>query len=71
MEKWQYSLDEMLANPPEGEESKFVCECCKEPFEPGDRVYSIEGENLCIECATSWFDEQFHFAQETECYGDK
>ena len=62
--------DRWKLNPPEPPESHFKCDQCHEEFYPGDRVYEIEGDNLCSACAIEWFDEQFRFAQEDECYGD-
>lgn len=62
--------DRWKLNPPEPIESHFVCDCCHEEFFPGERVYELDGENLCVECANQWFDEHFRFVQEWECRGD-
>ena len=70
MENWELAYDRWLANPPEPPMSQFHCEHCNEEFYPGDRVYYIEGENLCCECAQKWLDEQCRFVQEGECYYD-
>ena len=70
MEDWQYQEDKSLANPPEGEESRFICNWCKEPFEPHDRLYTLDGFNLCIGCAHEWLEEQCRFVSEGECNGE-
>lgn len=67
---WEDSYDKWKTTPPEPKESRFKCERCKEPFYPGDRVFDIEGETLCYGCATEWFDEQYRFVQDEDCYGD-
>ena len=72
MENWELSLDRMLTNPPDEPESHLFCEGdrCREPFQPGDDIYVIEGCNLCEECAKEWLYQQKHTATEEECYGE-
>jgi hypothetical protein len=69
VEDWQWSLDKMLANPPDDPDSHFKCDQCGEVFLPGDRFYQLEGENLCYRCASSWLDDQSEYATEDKCYG--
>lgn len=62
--------DDWKLNPPEPEESHFKCEHCHEEFQPGDKVYNIEGDLICYECAWEWLDNQSRLVKEEECYGD-
>lgn len=61
-------FDDWLTTPPESEESVFKCDHCKEPFFPNDEYYTIEGENLCYECAFEWLKSMCHTADEDQCY---
>ena len=70
MEDWQHELDEMLANPPEGRESKFKCEHCGDPLFPDEKYYEIEDEKMCPDCARSWLEDQWHFVTEEMAYGE-
>jgi len=70
MEKWQYEEDEMLANPPEGKESRVICCECDEPINPDDKVYEIYGDCLCEKCAYEWLEQQAYLATYEECYGE-
>ena len=69
MENWKLSLDSMLCNPPDMPESHYHCDECEEPFYPDDKVYFLEGLNLCENCADSWFEQQMTRATEEQCYG--
>lgn len=70
---WQMSLDNYLKNPPEYPESKFKCDGkgCRWVFMPDDKVFEIEGLNLCRECAQRWLEERGRWVTERECYGDE
>ena len=69
MENWELALDRWLTTPPEEPDLVFFCEHCKEPFEVDDKVYHIEGECLCEECAQEWLHQQVTYATAEECYG--
>lgn len=64
------SYDRWKTTPPDEPESNFTCECCGDFFLPDDKVYDIEGEEMCEECAKEWLERQVHLATEDECYGD-
>lgn len=65
---WEDSYDKWKTTPPEPKESRFKCDHCGEELFPGDKIYEIEGENLCENCAHSWLDGQWRFLDESECY---
>ena len=69
---WKISLDNYLKNPPDYPESKLKCDGdrCRWEFMPEDKVYRIEGLNLCRECAYKWLEEQAEEVTEAECYGE-
>lgn len=72
MENWELSLDKWLTNPPEGRESHLFCDGrCKEPFYPEDRIYRLDGLNLCEECVQDWLSEHEECVTEEDCYGEK
>ena len=67
---WQESksYDEWKLNPPEPPESLLKCDQCGAEFQPGDRIYEIECENLCENCADAWLNCQWRYVEESECY---
>ena len=70
MENWELQCDKWLATPPDEPESHLFCEGdkCGEPFYPDDKIYKIEGMNLCEECARTWLEEQAVTATWEDCY---
>lgn len=66
---WESSYDKWKTTPPEPMESQFKCDHCGEEFYPDERVYEIDGENLCVGCAEEWLDNQWRWVNESECRG--
>ena len=70
MEDWEYDLDRILANPPEGKESRCKCCNCGEILEVDDEYWEIDGDIFCEECAFKWLDCRKNWVSEWMAYGD-
>lgn len=65
-----HKLDRYLTEEPEPKETIFKCEQCGMEIYPSEEYYTIEGENLCGECAAEWLDSMRKIATEDECFED-
>lgn len=70
MESWEYQLDQMLKNPPEGPESKLRCEVCGAEIYPDERYYELDGLVNCSDCAHDWMGQQAKYATADQCFGE-
>ena len=73
MKDWLNSkeYDEWKTTPPERKESAFKCTCCGEELYPDDKYWDIEGEHYCYECATDWFNDNWRYVTEEQCFGNE
>ena len=57
MEERQKSLDRWLTISPDEEESKCKCVECKVELYPGEKIYVLDGDIYCRDCALEWLEQ--------------
>lgn len=67
---WERSFDEYLTNPPEPEESHFMCSECKDVLYPDDRYFELDGQILCEGCAAEWLESQAQTVSYEQAFGE-
>lgn len=51
------ALDRWLTTPPDEEESKCKCSECKADMYPGEKIYVLDGDIYCRDCALEWLEQ--------------
>lgn len=64
------AYDRWKTTPPDEPESKLKCFECKGEFYPGDKIYRLDDEVYCEECASEWLEQQSETATDEMCYGE-
>ena len=70
MADWEYQLDQILFNPPEGKESKCKCCRCGEELYPDYEYYELDDEILCEDCAEKWLEGHKNWVTEDMAFGE-
>lgn len=62
------AYDIWKTTPPEDRESNLKCVECKDEIYPGERIYRLEDEVYCRDCAREWLENHSEEATEDMCY---
>lgn len=63
------AYDRWKTTPPEEPDSILHCHECKCDIYPGERIYRLDDEVYCSECAKEWLAQFEEEATEEQCYG--
>lgn len=64
------SLDRWLTEPDDEKDSKLYCRECGQQIYPGERIYNLDDDFYCSDCAHEWLEQFETEATEEQCYGD-
>ena len=63
------ALDRWLTTPPDDPETILHCRECGTEIYPGERIYRLDDDIYCSECANEWLAQFEEEATEEMCYG--
>ena len=63
------AYDRWKTSPPEEPDSILHCFECKCDIYPGEKIYRLDDEVYCSECAKEWLAQFEEEATEEQCYG--
>ena len=64
------ALDRWLTTPPDDPETRLHCRECGQDIYPGERIYRLDDDIYCSECAREWLEQFEEEATEEQCYGE-